>query len=155
MVGEEPQPFRVIRRKECRGAPEEVRRRRHVAAGERAPPGRGEAPRAVLADRASVVVERAELREVRPGLLEVVAEDLLELGAAVAVDLVGPGDEPLVEVGAAALEDAVVGGVADHDVLEAVLSLVAVVDVPDEVLLGERRQLASAPAATSRAASAR
>ena len=46
--------------------------------------------RAVLADRAPAIVERAELREVRPRLLEVVAEDLLELGAAVAVDLVRP-----------------------------------------------------------------
>ena len=52
----------------------------------------------VLADRAAAIVERPELREVRPGLLEVVAEDLLELGAAVAVDAVGPDDEALVEI---------------------------------------------------------
>ena len=59
----------------------------HVAAGERAAAGGREAPRALLADlRVPRVVERPELGEVRPGLLEVVAEDLLELGAAVAVD---------------------------------------------------------------------
>ena len=57
-----------------------------------------------------------------------VAEDLLELDAAIAVDAVGPADEPLVEVGAGPLEDPVVGGVADHDVLEAVRALVAVLD---------------------------
>ena len=76
-----------------RRAAEQRRRGRDVAAGERAPAGRGEAPGAVLADRAAPLVERAELGEVRPGLLEVVAEDLLELDPAVAVRHVGPRDE--------------------------------------------------------------
>ena len=80
---------------------------------------------------APVVVERAELREVAVGLLEVVAEDLLELdlAAALAVDAVGPVDEALVERRPGALEQAVVGGVADQDVVEAeAASVVAVGD---------------------------
>ena len=113
---------------QCRGPSEQSRGGRDVAACERAPARRREAARPVLADRAAAIVERPELGEVRPRLLEVVAEDLLELGAAVAVDAVGPDDEALVEIRPAPLEDAVVRGVADHDVLEAVLRLVPVVD---------------------------
>ena len=50
-------------------------------------------------------VERPELRAVPDRLLEVVAEDLLELRLAVAlaVDTLGPLDEPLVEVARARL----------------------------------------------------
>ena len=119
----------MVLRQECRGPAEQRRRprgcrprsnaRRPADASLRAP---------VLADRAPVLVERPELGEVLPGLLEVVAEDLLELDAAIAVDAVGPADEPLVKVGAGPLQDPVVGGVADHDVLEAVRALVAVLD---------------------------
>ena len=68
-----------------------------------------------------MVVERAELGEVAVRLLEVVAEDLLVLGRApVAVDAVGPLDEALVKRRAGALEEALVRGVADEDVVEAV-----------------------------------
>ncbi len=66
-----------------------------------------------------MVVERAELRQVAMGLLEVVAEDLLVLGCALAVHAVRPLDELLVERRARALENALVGGVADEDVVEA------------------------------------
>ena len=52
-------------------------------------------------------------------LLEVVAEDLLVLRRALAIHAVGPLDERDVEVGPRALEDAVVRGVADEDVVEA------------------------------------
>jgi len=46
-----------------------------------------------------VLVERAEVGQIRMCLLEVIAEDLLELGlaTALAVDGLGPLDEPLVE----------------------------------------------------------
>ena len=66
-----------------------------------------------------MVVQRAELGEVAVRLLEVVAEDLLVLRRAFAVDAVRPLDELLVERRASALEDPVVGGVADEDVVEA------------------------------------
>ena len=52
-------------------------------------------------------------------LLEVIPEDLLVLGGAFAVDAVGPLDECVVERRARALEDSLVGGVADEDVVEA------------------------------------
>ena len=68
-----------------------------------------------------VVVERPEIREVAVRLLEVVAEDLLVLGlaVAVAVDALRPGDEALVQGDACPLEDAGVGRVADEQVVEA------------------------------------
>ena len=65
VLGKQPNPLRVVLRQECRGAAEQRDGRGEVAAGERAPAGRREPPRAVLADRASVLVERAELGEVR------------------------------------------------------------------------------------------
>ena len=52
------------------------------------------------------------------GLLEVVPEDLLVLRRALAVDAVGPLDELLVEGRPGALEDPLVGRVADEDVVE-------------------------------------
>ena len=60
-----------------------------------------------------------ELGEVGVRLLEVVAEDLLVLIGAVAVHLVGPRHEALVQLGAHPLQQPVVGRVADQDVLEA------------------------------------
>ena len=68
---------------------------------------RSEARRAQLD---AVVVERSELAEVAMGLLEVVAEDLLELERAVALRVAGvrPRDESLVERRPGALEEAVV-----------------------------------------------
>ena len=101
---------------------QQVRRRRHVAALERAPSGGGELGRG----RARRVVRAwssigPSSEEVAVRLLEVVAEDLLVLGLAlaVAVDLLGPVREPLVQRRARPLEHAVVRGVADQDVLEA------------------------------------
>ena len=104
---------------------------------------------ALLADLPSPLVERAELGEVPPGLLEVVAEDLLELDPAVAIRLVGPRDESRVEVRPRALQDAVVRGVADHDVLEPVRAVGPVLDAADEMLLREGRQLGPTRGETS------
>ena len=72
---------------------EQVRRRGHVAPRERAPTRRRQPPRPVRAERPSVVVERPELGQVAVRLLQVVAEDLLVLGRALAVDAVRPLDE--------------------------------------------------------------
>ncbi len=128
VLGQQPQPAAMLRGQQGHRAPEQRHRARHVAACERAPARRGEAPGALLADLATAGVERAELGEVATGLLEVVAEDLLELDAAILVRDVGPRDEALVEVCPCALEDAVVGGVPDHDVVEAVDPLLAVLE---------------------------
>ena len=102
-------------------APEEVGGGRHVAAREGAPAGRGEPRRRPQPQVAPVVVERPQLGEVAVRLLEVVAEDLLVLGLAVAlaVHALRPVDEALVKCGPRALEDAVVRRVSDQEMVEA------------------------------------
>ena len=141
MLGQQAKPLRVVRRQERHRPSEQYSGRGVVTPHEGAPSGRRKAARAVRSDREAVIIERAEFREVHPRLLEVVAEDLLELGDAIAVHGVGPYDEPLVEVCPSALEYPVVGGVADHDVLEAVVAFVPFLDRMDQVLLRERREL--------------
>ena len=93
-------PLRIVVLAQRGGPPQQVRGRRHVAPGERAAPGVAELGAARRADLPALGVERAELRPVAERLLEVVAEDLLELllAAALAVDALGPGDEPLVQL---------------------------------------------------------
>ena len=59
--------------------------------------GRPEPAAAVATDLERVLVAGSQLDEVAIRLLEVIAEDLLKLDGAVAVDPVRPGDEPLVE----------------------------------------------------------
>src|SRR5829696_8804395 len=76
---------------------------------------------------AKPVLGQPELRAVAARLLEVVAEDLVELDES-GSGLLEPGREALVEVGAARLRDSVVGGVSDEQVAEA-----------EAVLTGERR----------------
>ena len=74
------------------GPPQEVGRRRHVAAGERPSARRRQPFGRADPEIDPVLVERPELGQVAVGLLEVVAEDLLELELAVPirVDRVGP-----------------------------------------------------------------
>ena len=93
---------------ETSGAVEEVRRGREVAAGQRTSSGRCEARRGARTERDRVVVQRPELAPIAVRLLEVVPEDLLELGLASTqpVDLVRPIDEALVQDDAFALEQA-------------------------------------------------
>ena len=100
---------------------EQVRGRGHVAAPERPPPADAEPLAAPPTDAAAMIVERAELGEVAVRLLQVVAEDLLVLGLApaLAVDLLRPVYEPLVQGRRVRLSSPVVGGFADQDVLEA------------------------------------
>ena len=117
-VDQQVEPVLVIGRKERRRAPQQVRGGRHVAAREGPPARRPQPLRRLAADLAAAVVERSQLRQVAVGLLQVVAEDLLVLAGPVAVHLVGPGHEPLVQRRALALEQARVGRVADQDVLE-------------------------------------
>ena len=97
---------------------EQVRRGGHVAAHEGAPARGGQPARGIGAELPYVLVGRRELGEEPVRLLEVVAEDLLVLERTVAVDAVGPLDELLVQRGALALEQALVDGVADEDVVE-------------------------------------
>ena len=104
-------------------APEQVLGRVHVAARERATRRPRRVARARIAsDLVARLVDRAELAEIPVRLLQVIAEDLFELLAAIAfgVDLVGPADELDVHGRARALEQAVVDGVAHQVMVEAI-----------------------------------
>ena len=94
---------------------------------ERPSTGVGELRGGALGDRAALGVERPELGAVAVRLLEVVAEDLLELllAAALPVDALGPGDEALVHRRPRPLEQRAVRRVLDHQVAEAVDLVVA------------------------------
>ena len=91
-------------------------------------------PRRAAAELAALLVERRELEQVAPRLLEVEAHDLLELelAAALAVHALAPAGEPGVQRGADPLREAVVGRVADEDVVEAVDVGPAFLGGPDE-----------------------
>src|SRR5205814_7434614 len=110
-------PEWIIGLEEGRRAAEQVACRRRVATTKGPPAGRGELRGRACRDRSTFVVERPELRAVAHGLLQVIAEDLLELRlpAAIAIDRFGPRDEPLVERGARPLQQALIGSVADED----------------------------------------
>ena len=105
---------------------------RAVAGGGQAPPRRG---------GQLVVVGHPELGAVAAGLLEVVAEDLVQLDELGPV-LLQPGCEALVEVGAGRLRQRVVGGVADQQVAEAEAVLAGELRPvrPDQLLADERGQ---------------
>ena len=87
-----------------------------------------------------MVVEQPELGTIGRGLLEVVADDLRLLALADAGLGLEPLRESLVQLRAAALEDALVGLVADEDVEEAIGTLVAKGRARrrDELLASER-----------------
>ena len=108
----------------------------------RAPPlRRRRARRGPVAERADLVVDRAELGAVAVAPLEVVAEDLVECDELGAV-LFQPGGEALVQLGAGRLRERVVGGVADQQVAEAEPVLAGELRPvgPDQPLADERGQ---------------
>ena len=91
---------------------------------------------------ACAVVDRPQLSPVAERLLEVVAEDLLDLDDPLAGPLLDPDDEALVQVGPHLLGDPGVRGIADQLVTEAV-PLLAGHDRTvraDQLLADERRQ---------------
>ena len=87
-------------------------------------------------------VDRTQLAAISIRLLEVVAEDLLELqlAAALLVDRLSPTDESLVEVGTRSLEQAPVGGVLDDRMAESV-ELILPSSWADELLGRQRLQV--------------
>ena len=121
---------RMPRGQQCRRTSEQPGRGVDVGAPRSPPSGRRETLGGTFTERAGLVVDRAELGAVAVALLEVVAEDLLVLGHAVAGDALEPVGELLVQGGAELLRGRLVGGVADEDVLEAEGGLV------DEARLG-------------------
>ena len=94
-------------------------RRGHVAPHPTVPPRGGHEPLArAPGEIAPVLVDRPELGAVAIRLLEVVADDLVQLDEVGAV-LLEPVGEPLVQVGADGLRQRLVRGVADQQVAEA------------------------------------
>lgn len=120
-VGEHLEPLARALRQQLDRASQQVDRRPHVAAAEGAPARGAEVGGGTQAQGDAVGVVRGKLEQVAARLLEVVADDLLELelAVAVAVDPLGPAREARMQPGAGALRQTVVGGVADHDVVEA------------------------------------
>ena len=92
-------PLRIAGLAKRGGACQQVRCGRQVTSGEGPAAGGAKALGRPGADLAAIGVDRAELRPVAVRLLEVVAEDLLELllAVALAVDRSAHADEPLVE----------------------------------------------------------
>ena len=125
-------------------------RRGRAPPGSRSGPSPAATPRhaARVRPRASRRRPAARARPVAPGLLEVVADDLVELDELRAVSSSQLG-EPLVQLGARRLRQRVVRGVADQQVAEAegvVAGELARVGA-DELLADEREQPLRRPAA--------
>ena len=108
---------RVALLSERQRACEQMHRGGHIAALACAPAGRVQVGGGVARERR--VRRRAELAPVAHRLLEVPAGDLVELGQVAGAVLLEPAREPLVQLGAGRLRQAVVGGVADQQVAEA------------------------------------
>src|SRR5437867_12332116 len=102
---------------------EEVCGRRHVSAGERPVPRRGQQTRAMDPDLSPVVVHRPQLCQDQEGLLQVIAEDLLVFAHALRGGTLGPGHELLMELSPAPLEKALVGGILDQPMEERIALL--------------------------------
>ena len=121
-IEQQGQPCRVVLAEHRRSTPQQVRRRVDVAS-RRCPGTRpAEALGPIRSDRQAVLVQRPEFAQIAMRLLEVVAQDGLELHrpVAVGVDLVGPAHEVDVQRCARALEQPVVDRVAHQLVVEAV-----------------------------------
>ena len=89
------------------------------------------------------LVREVELAPVEGGLLEVVAEDFLQLAQPVGGDALEPGGESLVELGTQFLRHRLVRRVADEDVREAVAVVAGKLRAvgPHEFLPHEREQV--------------
>ena len=129
------------------GSTKEVRGRGHVPTGVGSPAGGGQAIGCSDTQLHAMRIKRSKLGQVPVCLLQVVAQDLLELEAAIRprVALVGPVHEPLVQAGACSLQQAVVGGVPDEDVVEPVARVVVQHrGLVDQLTAVERREMSRA-----------
>jgi hypothetical protein len=125
----------IVRRQQCGRSFEEAHRRPRVAAPAHAPGGRSELFRSSAPEEPRPFVHRPERLERAVRLLEVVADDLVELLA--------PAREPLrealVQLGSELFRDPFVRGVSDQPVAEAERVLDRLMRL-DQVLSDERRQ---------------
>ena len=132
-------------RQRKRGAIQEVRRRWHVAAGKCPSTCRGQSRGGADPELSPVFVERSELAQESMRLLQVIAEDLLELQATLPLGVhnVGPFDEAFMDVRTGPLELTVVSGIPDQDVMEPEvgLALDARIGRVNELFAVESRQV--------------
>ena len=110
---------RIERAEQGGRPPEQVDRGRHIGTLGRSMPGAREPLGCAPADLDAGVVERSELRAIAICLLEVVAEDLVQLHERRAL-LLQPLGEAFVQLGPSRLRQRVVCGVADQQMTEAI-----------------------------------
>ena len=96
-LGQQLEPRGGVALEERHRPAQEAGRGAHVAAHERAVRRRGEPACRLGAEPVGVIVDRAELRPVQIGLLEMEAEDLRVLGHAIADDALQPAGVDLVQ----------------------------------------------------------
>ena len=129
-------------------AGEEAHRRRHVLANERTATGGPETLRGGSPHGRDAVADRPELRKRSVRRLEVIADDLLDLGRPFLLAALDPPREALVQLRPPGFRDLLVRGVADEDVREAegVLLDCRVVGA-DQLLASERLEMVTEPGA--------
>ena len=118
-VGQQLDTQRVLGTEQRDRTRDQIDPGRPIAAEERAPPRGPEELGAVTSQLVRVIVRWRERRSVPIGLLEVIAEDLLELEDSFARLLFEPLDMELVQPGSDPFRDGVVRRVADHEMPEA------------------------------------
>ncbi len=147
-LGEQRGPPRIVGGEQPGNPLEQADRRGQVAADERPPSRRLEPLGRPGGERGGARVARSERDAVPEGLLEVVADDLLELAQPVLGRQLEPGGEALVQVGARVLRQRAIGGVADQDMTEAVGLLAGEVGASGRIR--SRRTSASRPSVERR-----
>ena len=134
---------RIVVRVKRHGALVEESSGRHVAAPERRDCGARIEAGGALAERASVLVERAELRQIAMRLFEVVCDDLVVLRHALADHRLEPHGEALVQLRARLLRHCLVRRVAYDQIAEAECVVAAEERLvrSDQLLADEREQV--------------
>ena len=127
----------VAERKQCHRSAEQADRRRHVAAPECTQTRRRQTTPGILAQARGTAIVLAELRPKPMRLLEVVADELVELGQ-IRRRLVEPVGEALVQLRSQPLRGRAVDGVLHEHVAKAER---AVASRPYEAASGERREV--------------
>ena len=139
--------FGGLDRKEPARALEERRRRRELAAIERASSRASEQVTSFQSGGAGLGADPTELRAGEVCLLEVVSDDLLLPGQLRAGLRFDPGSEPRVEIGAELLRHGCIRDVSDQDVVEAeaVVALVERPVRPEQLLARQGEEDAAQP----------
>src|SRR4249919_1801031 len=122
-VGHELDPERVIGRKESHAPRDEVHTCRSVTAQKGASPGSTQSLGRATPYRTRHRVDGAQLRSIQKRLLQVVAEDLLELERALAGHLLEPTCEALVQPRTYLLRHRLIRSVPDQEMAKPIRGL--------------------------------